>query len=469
MSLGLPATGLAQTALEAIGYDRLVAEVGGTLEDGSGAVVGLVEAANSGSYFPDVSHPELSGKSFVDNTGTNVGTSTHATSVALRQVGTGSSPSPGVADIAVFEANDWIGSILGFGTSNPPLTQTHASMNHSYIGNDLSEAYATELNRRLDFLAARDDVTMAVGANNGSSNPIPQLWLHSYNTISVGVSDGDHSHGTTSFNGAGRMKPEIVAPGTATSYATPLVASAASLLHRMAVGSGNAFASRIEVLKAVLLAGATRSEFPSWANSSTQPLDSTYGAGELNVYNSYHIMEAGETDGSATEPSGSMSLRGWDSAPSPTTGDALYYTVDLMAPENEVSVNLAWNAEVSDSGGNLDYDELVLANLDLELYDSSGGFPGSLIAASASTVDNVELLSLEDLAAGRYTVAVKTISGMADYGLAWQFIERSALIFADGFEDGTSSAWSPYPANKRDELPQSTPSITPRPGGERPE
>lgn len=50
-------------------------------------------------------------------------------------------------------------------------------MNHWYIGDGLAEPDATELNRRLDFLAARDDVLMAVGANNGSSNPIPQLWL----------------------------------------------------------------------------------------------------------------------------------------------------------------------------------------------------------------------------------------------------------------------------------------------------
>ena len=45
---------------------------------------------------------------------------------------------------------------------------------------------------------------------------------------------------------------------------------------------------------------------------------------------------------------------------------------------------------------------------------------GSLVAASLSTVDNVEHLYLQGLTTGNYTIAVNSTSGASDYALAWQ-------------------------------------------------
>ncbi len=420
-----PAASQAQTQREATGYNQLVAEVGAALEDGSGIQVGLVEGPSGAAYLPNTTEAEFTGKTFIDATGTNVGSSGHATIVSRSQFGNNTSLSPGVSTITGYEANDWVGRVLGFDSKTVPLTQNFAVMNHSYIANNLSIADATEYNRRIDFLVNRDNITMTVGANNGAASAVPQLWSHSYNTITVGLTNGNHSHGTTTFNGPGRIKPDIVAPpppGAAfTSYSTPLVASAATVLRQQGMNSGNPNAIQNEVTKAVLMAGATKNGLPSWSNSSTQPLDGTFGAGELNIYNSYHIMEAVEFNGAATEPAASVSSLGWDYDDAIAAGQMSYYNVDLSSLQNEASILLTWNADVSDAGGVLDYDTLTLANLDLKLYNSTNSFLDSLIAESSSTVDNVEHLYLTNLSAGRYTFAVEGISGATDYGLAWRF------------------------------------------------
>ena len=61
-------------------------------------------------------------------------------------------------------------------------------------------------------------------------------------------------------------------------------------------------AERSEVVKAALMAGADRTS-PNLTNSVTpngytvntaNGLNNVYGAGQLNIYNSYHIIAAGE-------------------------------------------------------------------------------------------------------------------------------------------------------------------------------
>ncbi len=426
---------LAQTIKDQIGFTALDAEVG-SLENGAGLIVGQVEAPSGTAYLPDLSSIEFAGKTITDGSGSNVGINSHAQSVAIRQFGSSTSISPGVTSITGYEANHWINSVLGFDVDPvavgeqkaAPLAQSFSVMNHSYIGNGLLAADAVEINRRIDLVAERDNVTMVVAANNGAANPNPQLFSHSYNTITVGLTDGGHSHGSTTINGAGRIKPDIVAPhGTMpnnsfTSFSTPVVSSAATLLRHKGVNMGGGNAIQNEVTKAVLLAGATKDEFPGWSNTSTQPLDSTFGAGELNIYNSYYILDAGEFDGGATEGATlDVTARGWDYEASLADSASAFYNFEVTSPAADASIILTWNVDVSDSGGVLDYDTLELANLDLRLYDSSSTFMGSLIGESISMVDNVEHLFLQGLTTGDYTIAVSSTSGSTDYALAWQF------------------------------------------------
>lgn len=432
----------AQTVKDQVGFTQLALEIGAGLENGAGIVVGQVEAPDgNGNYLPNLASTEFTGKTITDGSSSNAGTNTHANSVANIQYGNSTSLSPGVTSITGYEANDWINRVLGFDTDSvmageqkaAPMTQSFSVMNHSYIGNGLSEADATEINRRMDLVAETDNVTMVVGANNNSASPTPQIFAQSYNSITVGLTNGNHSNTLTSLNGAGRLKPEIVAPAGATSFSTPVVASAAALLRHQGANSGNGNAILNEVTKAVLLAGATKDEFPGWSNSPTQPLDATFGAGELNIYNSYHIMAGGEYNGGATEGATlDVAARGWDYEANLADAASLFYNFEVTSPSADASVILTWNTAILDSGGVLDYDTLELANLDLRLYDSSSTFMGSLVGESTSMVDNVEHLFLQGLTAGDYTIAVSSTTGATDYALAWQITavpEPSSLTF----------------------------------------
>ena len=101
----------------------------------------------------------------------------------------------------------------------------------------------------------------------------------------------------------GRAKPDLSAPGDATSYSAPLVAGAAAILTEAAArGDGGAdtnSATDIRVLKALLLNGAVKPT--AWSNPSPSPLDPRYGAGVVNVFNSYHQLLGGNK-GSSPRP-----------------------------------------------------------------------------------------------------------------------------------------------------------------------
>lgn len=428
-------TSFAQAYKESTGFNQLAAEVGGSLEDGAGIRVGLVETISGSAYLPDGSSSHFSGKTITDGTGTNSGANSHATTVGTRYFSNTNSFTPGITDITGYEADAWVDNVLDFVGGNAPQTQNFSVMNHSYIGNP-SIADAVEMSRRLDLVADRDNVSMIIAENNagaGGSNTQPRLFTQTYNSIVVGRTDGNHSFGTTTLNGVGRQKPDIVAPDGATSFATPQVASAAALLRHKGTNMGGGNAIQNEVTKAVLMAGATKDEFPSWSNSSSQPLDAQFGAGELNIYNSYKILDAGEFNGSLTQPVTNVDSMGWDYADSITSGQQLFYNFDFTNAQTDASILLTWNAEISDAVGDLDYDTLTLANLDLKFYDSSLSFMGSLVGESMSTIDNVEHLYFENLAAGQYTIAVENVTGATDFALGWRFTavpEPSALFLS---------------------------------------
>ena len=410
---------------ESVGFNKLVAEVGASLEDGTGVNAAFMEAPSSGNYMPDLADAEIVGHFFVEGSGPS-GTNSHSNSVGRRFYGNTQSMTPGLGSQAInpitgFDANDWINNQLGAGTGNDPLTQNFHVSNHSYVGRlgaDLTESQALDVLRRLDFAINQTEMTTVVGTSNSGS--LPELMVQSYNSITVGRSDGVHGAGTTSaFYGAGRTKPDIVAPEGATSTATPIVASAAALLHEAGAGTN---ATRTEPMKAILLAGATKEEFGDWDRTMMRPLDEVYGAGELNVYNSYQILQGGETDGADGDPAVSVTGNGWDYEEEILGGDEKFY--EFVVPENmkfdDLSIILTWNMEITDLDGSAVFDPSEsLANMNLELFDSTGGFLNSLVDSSMSTVDNVEHIYLTDLAAGTYHLRVSSDT-TSDYGLAWR-------------------------------------------------
>jgi hypothetical protein len=414
-----------------IDFTKLAALVGPSLEDGTGVAVSQVEA-NVGDpelgefiYFPNPNHVQFMGKTLIDGSGLTTAFSGHARNVGLQFYGNDDSIAPGITEVTVFEAVDYLDRMLGFSTGTDPLPQTFRVQNHSWVGDELMPADAVDLLRRFDFVANRDDITMVVGVANGGGAALPQLLGQAYNVISVGRSDGLHSNGPTTLYGAGRVKPEIVAPGgTATSFTTARVSSAVSLLHERANNLGTPDAARSETMKAIVLAGATKDEFPNWSRTTTRPLDSRFGAGELNVFNSYMIMNGGEFDGLLAEPTTGVDVRGWDFGEMITADSPLYYNLEIGAGKElrELSVVLAWNMNIIDlDPTNGFFPSEDLADMSLRLFDSTDGFLAALLDESLSDVDNVEHIYALNLGPGTYTIEVSS-DRIGEFGLAWRAV-----------------------------------------------
>ncbi|MFY8200559.1 MAG: S8 family serine peptidase, partial [Pirellula staleyi] len=249
-----------------VGFDQLKNEVGPTLANGSGITVGLVEAnvgaQGTNTYFPNTSSPEFGNKTFVDESNLSPrNTSGHATTVGQFFFGNSTSMSPGVTNIHVYDASNFVGvqQALGAAGTNPAPT-SFSVVNHSYIGNTSANfpvAAAVEANARLDYTITRDNFTSVVALGN-SVGSLPAIYGQSNNSIVVGRSDGQHSFGLTNLGVAGRTKPDIVAPGDATSFSTPIVSSAAALLHSAANDFGMTNARNSEAMKAIIMGGASK-------------------------------------------------------------------------------------------------------------------------------------------------------------------------------------------------------------------
>lgn len=402
-----------------IGYTRLKSEQGDNLETGIGIIAAIAEAFVSGNYLPNTEDPQFSGKTFTDASGLQSGTSGHATSVAQRFFGNTSSISGGVTNITLFQADDWLGRVMGWTTGADPQSQNYHILNNSWIGNLADNNVAVDALNRVDFMVDRDDVLVISGSSNTNNGPVPDLLGHGYNALIVGRTDGSHGAGLTTFNGPGRVKPDIVAPASTSSIATPTVSSAAALLREKAAGTD---AVRSETMRAILMAGATKDEFATWDRTTTRPLDEKFGAGELNVYNSYQILQGGAFAASTAEPTFSVGMSGWSYVAQINSDESLFYTFEIGSLEtvDDLSISLNWNRKVADQNASPDtFDPITsLVNLNMHLFDSTGSFLSTLIDESVSGVDNVEYLYLSQLGAGTYTLQISS-NGTTDFGLAW--------------------------------------------------
>lgn len=405
-----------------IGYNQLADELGGSLPTGTNITVSHIEAPPDGTnYMPDISLMEFLGKTFTNISASATGVSDHATGVGQYFYGTNTSIAPDINSIYNYEVSHWLGSgFLWSGSANEPAVETNRIQNHSWIGT------GTNAVRRLDYAIDHDGFTAIAGLNNSTSTPIPQIFAHCYNAISVGRSDGQHSTGYTTFEGPGRTKPEIVVPKLSpqnkTSYCVPVVGAAAALLMETADNnSALTNANKPQCIKAILLAGATKDEFPSWERTPARPLDETYGAGELNIYNSYHVLSAGEQEASTTSL---VERLGWDFCSIPGNTNALYF---FQVPESNVmtrfSAIVTWHREIT-NGPPLYLPE-SLADLNLHLHEVTNFTLSSLIDSSTSGVDNVEHIYRRNMCSGRYALEI-TADATTDCALAW--FSRTALI-----------------------------------------
>ena len=405
-----------------IGMDALRAELGAAFPTGVGVGVSQIEAniiSGTSSYMPDVTSSEFSGKTITAMSGASV-VSGHANTVAGYFYGSFSSLAPGVGAVDVYEANLWVhAGFLQLQTSSAvaPNTETRFVQNHSWIGSFGTTSLDTEALRRFDYAIQQNNFVACVALNNGSGSSIPPLVASAYNAISVGLTSGDHSSGTTSLEIAGRVKPEIVAPQPATSFATPIVSSAAAILRQSAPTPGR----NSVALKAMLLAGATKDQFAGWSRTTARPLDSHFGAGQVNILHSYHLLVAGQQPAS-----GSVLLgpRGWDSSATTAAVKQYFFEISPGETASRFSAVLTWNRIITATiiASRWTNPTSNVPNLTLRLYAASGFAKGALVDESVSPVDNVEHLFEPVLPPGRYVMEVTGSQTGIAFGLAWNSV-----------------------------------------------
>ncbi|WPJ97589.1 hypothetical protein SH580_07685 [Coraliomargarita algicola] len=424
---------------ESVRHTELANELslrGVNIPTGAGVSVTQVEAPEAtDEYVPNTTNSEFANVTIVDETGTGL-TSSHATQVGLNLYGSSTSISPGISNVSVYSANDFINSGWFSGT---PTTENNPLQNHSWVYWSASD----QASLRMDYAANRDEFLPIAGLYNsdyGDQNiayDIPDTYGSIYNGITVGVSDGTHRYGVTSYDGIGRTKPEIVAPSAYTSYATPMITSAAALLIESANEDSNAL--QPITLKAILLAGADKSISESWDQTTTRPIDEVYGAGELDIYESYFIQQAGQQ-----VAGNSIDERGWNlSSVSSNSSDIYSINVPVGFELRNLSALITWNRTVTQTasrrGPSIQYTYTsTLANLSLSLT-------GNASQTSDSAVDNIEHIwrdSSHALASGDYTLTVaSTSSTSTDYAIAWrsQLYQDYSLWTNASFTEATST------------------------------
>ena len=440
---------LAQTYLDQVGYTALVNRLqaaGQPVPNGAGVPVAQVEApvsTNPLTYAPD---PAVFITGYPDSVpGFTITYMTspppppysgHANSVGNLFYGDGSM-ARGVRSVQAWEANDWIGRVLNAGSVQPPvLTNLPKVSNHSYRGEldaNFTAADADVLLRRADYLVDRGNHVMVVAVgNNGRSNPSQPspIFGSFYNGIAVGRSDGNHESGLTTVGNmgpTGRVKPDLVAPLGSVSDATPPVASAATLLVQVASTAplnADPFAAKPQTIKAVLMAGATKAEFPTWSHSTTRPLDLVYGAGELNVDNSHRVLTAGRRDAEAAPgPDGNRLGWGFETVATGSAPRHYFFTVPAGYRGDTLSALLAWNREFQ--LGSVATPTLADLDLALKKFDGAAYTQLDATSLSASRVDNVEHLwrdgTFPPLDAGQYEFEVSLFGATGgSYAIAWR-------------------------------------------------
>lgn len=434
-----------------VGYTGLQTLLGDDTPTGAGVKVTQAEASSVSAtnsnfpiYAPDFNNAQFTGDTFAFPGTASTSASSHATGVGARFYGSGAM-AHGIDTITSYEVNDWLNSLYNPNGSVAQPVNGSRIANHSWVGKGVTPADTGNILRHVDRQVQRNEFIQVVGMDNRAGNS--PLLGSAYNVIAVGRTDGNHDQGSDAADSVyvtGRTRPDLVAPETTTSAATPVVSAAAALLvetgHNAASSLSNGWvgiagvgtvynAERSETVKAALMAGADRltdnsstvaniTDYRSSGHATANGLDARFGAGQLNILQSYQIIAGGEQDSLQDGGSGSIGAYGFDYDAAfgglQNSNQVATYSFDA-AEDLSFSASLVWNLGVSNNS-NL---TTTLYNLDLELFDLT---TQSTAAFSASTPDNTENLWLNLSMGHSYELLVKsaeTGNFSWDYSLAW--------------------------------------------------
>lgn len=417
---------------------------------GGGLAAGQVEAADSTNSPPTFEvNPATVGQPgnkfiYTSSLGSETnfpnsvgGESGHANGVAANIYGPGVGVSPGIDRVENYHADYFLEALA----LPVPPTSPAPVLNQSFIvanadGSHVPRAEELAVETAYDNYAAEHNTLFVSGA--GNSGPIyPPATC--YNGIGVAVVDGSSSYGPTPD---GRSKPDLTAPGSnngangATSFSTPYVTGAAVVLLQAALrgdgGTDSSLATNSVVLKALLLNGAVKPA--GWTNGPTAPLDGRHGAGIVNLFNSWNQLTGGRqsfiesttVSNDAPHPPGGNTTNvsaqvGWDFnsvSTLPTQDQLNHYYFEVPADDGKpvtFTATLAWLRHAN---------QTTVSDMNLFLYDA---IATNLVAASVSTVDNIEHLYVPALSPGRYDLQVlkrgslSLVSQDETYALAFEF------------------------------------------------
>lgn len=339
-----------------------------------------------------------------------------------------------VAHVDNLEANYFFTNYID-SSAMPPIGD--AIVNQSFSFGPLASNIQAIVDSDYDDYAVTNKTLFVSAVDNAGNVHAPGT---SYDCIGVGAYAGGVSSSIGPTIDNGRCKPDITAIDGATSFSTPQVAGAAAILMQAALrgdgGSDTNSAADMRTLKALLLNGAVKP--PDWTNSNSSPLDARYGAGILNIFNSYKQLAGGKNNfnsstvvatGGAHPPNGATgtttNLSGWSFAAntnsvSTDTANHYYFNVSnsVSRASFALTATLVWNRQLNQSAIN---------NLDLFLYNCANS---NLVLLSTSRVDNVEHLYITNLAQGRYDLQVlkrggSIVSAAEPYALAWEFFSEN--------------------------------------------
>jgi subtilisin family serine protease len=436
------------------------------LGDGTGVVVGIVDSGIDGT------HPALAGNdslgnprlvasaNFAAGSSTIHGHGTWVASAALSNdpVYTGMAPDAGFISARVLDSNN------GFPSDTPvrhgvgfAIDQGADVLNLSLNFFAPNSSGNLQLDMMLDWAAYSRKISCAICAGNISTGNGSQLVRSpgsAYNGITVGRTTADYSRvnndTSTAFTQDGRMKPDVVAPGTlltlandlwetqadwdtglnGCSFATPHVAG----LMAQQIDAGNRLGMSTDplVVKATIMNSA--SKIPDKQNnpwepasssnfgglySTSQPLNPHSGAGFVNGQTLSAQYLAGQM------APGLVDSVGWD-LNSVSTGQFIDYVIDPnLISGSMFNATLTWYRHVgrSDNGngivdaGDSFFLQQSLSNLNLQVLRD-----GNVIAQSISGVDNLEHLHFAINTVDQYTLRVlgaNVFGGTEQFALAW--------------------------------------------------
>jgi len=378
----------------------------------------------------------------------------HADAVGTNFYGIPNGVATNVALVDNYEAGYFYNSLIA---GSVPLNNNDPVVNQSFNFVVTGVSQQQIIDSTYDNYTERYNTLFVSGVGNGGSVNAPATC---YNGIGVAGDNGSSSTGPTLDNG--RAKPDITAPGYPaglTSFSTPYVSGAAAVLMQAGArgdgGNGTNAAADIRTVKALLLNGAVKPA--DWTNNAPSPLDTRYGAGVLNVFNSYeqlaggrhgYIVSTSVSTGGAHPPTGASgmvsTLSGWDfntNTSSSTSDGVNHYYFNVTNGVSEAmftaTATLVWNRQRNKSGIN---------NLNLFLYNAANS---NLVAVSTSAVDNVEHIFVPNLAQGRYDLQVwkaggSFVSSSETYALAFEFFSLPLGIVRSG--TNVVLQWPLYPA-----------------------